>query len=67
MYFPNEPAAIFYNGGYLLEALADQSWEMIEQLTEHWHPEFKRAVWARLSPKEKDAIAKLKAEYQVEF
>lgn len=62
-YFPPEPECVLFNAGYLLIAIADQSWPMVEELTENWHPHFKKLVWGRLLPEEREAIAKLKAEF----
>ncbi|WP_016953531.1 DnaB-like helicase N-terminal domain-containing protein [Anabaena sp. PCC 7108] len=48
-----DPAA---NAELLKEALREESWEMISELTEAWTDEFKKEVWACLSPPEQNAI-----------
>jgi predicted P-loop ATPase len=52
-----DPAA---NAELLREALHDQSWEMIKELTEDWTAKFKKQVWAFLSQREQEAIRDMK-------
>ncbi|MBD2568358.1 DnaB-like helicase N-terminal domain-containing protein [Anabaena lutea] len=52
-----DPAA---NAELLKEALHDESWEMITELTEAWTAKFKKEVWLHLSEEERDAIKNMK-------
>ncbi len=45
------------------ECVADQSWELIAELTEEWTEEFKAAVWKQLSKDSRRAVKQLKPQF----
>jgi hypothetical protein len=59
-YTSSDPEIIGANADLLRMCIDDSSWQMVEELTENWAPEFKTAVWRILTQKERLAIKNLK-------
>ncbi|MBE9210748.1 hypothetical protein IQ244_30450 [Nostoc sp. LEGE 06077] len=61
--FANEAEKLIGNVELIKECIADQSWEMIEELASVWTKEFKSAVWKQLTPSERSAVKQLKPQF----
>ncbi len=48
------------NAELIREAIACSDWEMITELTDNWKQAFKREVWAKLSPEDREVVKHLK-------
>ena len=57
-----DPQKVDDNVGYIREVIEcpGSDWEMITQLTDKWKPGFKKEVWEKLSPKDREAAKQLK-------
>ncbi|MBD2458469.1 hypothetical protein H6G80_30935 [Nostoc sp. FACHB-87] len=62
--FTNETEELISNVELIRECIAEQSWDMIEQLASVWTKEYKSAVWKQLTPEERSKVNAIKARNQ---